>query len=80
MSDCLQELLGLGHQLEDVLPAMTSNPAKLLKLSRKGQITMGSDADFLVLDDANNISDVMVRGSWHIRNNKILKKGQFETD
>ncbi|NKB38546.1 MAG: beta-aspartyl-peptidase [Gammaproteobacteria bacterium] len=80
MSDCLQELLSLDHQLEDILPAMTSNPANLLKLAGKGQITKGSDADFFVLDDENNISDVMVRGTWHIRNREILKRGQFESN
>jgi predicted amidohydrolase len=35
--------------LERILPMMTSNPARLLKLRHKGCIAVGADADLLVL-------------------------------
>lgn len=35
--------------LERILPFMTSNPARLLKLRNKGSICVGADADLLVL-------------------------------
>jgi beta-aspartyl-dipeptidase (metallo-type) len=37
--------------LDDVLPLMTSNPASLLGLTRKGRLTPGADADVLLLDE-----------------------------
>jgi adenine deaminase len=35
--------------LERILPLMTCNPARLLKLRHKGSIAVGADADLLVL-------------------------------
>lgn len=42
---CLEE----GWPLEEVLPLMTSNPARILKLASKGRIAVGCDADILLL-------------------------------
>jgi beta-aspartyl-dipeptidase (metallo-type) len=36
--------------LEDILPLVTSNPADALKLSTKGSLEQGMDADILILD------------------------------
>jgi len=38
-----------GWQLEEVLPLMTANPARILKLPSKGRIAVGCDADILLL-------------------------------
>lgn len=67
-----------GMALEDVLPSLTANVARLLKMPGKGTIAVGADADLLVLDSDSNISDVMALGQWHLRNNVLQKKGIFE--
>src|SRR6185369_10746763 len=48
--DTLHTLLRCGQPLERVLPAFTSNPARLLRLERKGRLAAGADADLVVLD------------------------------
>ena len=74
----LQELLACGQPLERILPAFTSNPARLLMLSRKGRLAAGSDADLVVLDDGGAVQDVMARGRWHVRAGQALVRGTFE--
>lgn len=64
--------------LETVLPLMTSNVAHLLKLHHKGTVATGFDADLLVLNDRHEISSVMVKGVWHIRDTDLLIRGLFE--
>ncbi len=61
----LRHLLGLGVPLHDVLPMLTSNPARLLGLEhRKGSLQAGADADLLLLDDHFELAGVMARGTW----------------
>jgi N-acetylglucosamine-6-phosphate deacetylase len=61
----LHHLLGLGVSLHDVLPMLTSNPARLLGLERrKGSLQAGADADLLLLDDHFELAGVMARGAW----------------
>ena len=43
----LRDALARGMALEAVLPAFTSNPARLLRLTRKGTIAAGHDADLV---------------------------------
>ncbi len=74
----LQELLAAGAALETVLPAFTSNPARLLRLPRKGHLRAGADADLVVLADDGAVGDVMARGRWHVRNARSLVRGAFE--
>ncbi|KAL4452078.1 hypothetical protein ABPG75_007740 [Micractinium tetrahymenae] len=45
-------VLGGGWPLERVLPLMTSNPARILKLPGKGRLAVGCDADVLLLEPA----------------------------
>jgi beta-aspartyl-dipeptidase (metallo-type) len=70
--------LGAGQPLERVLPAFTSNPARFLRLTQKGRITVGADADLVVLDDNGGILDVMANGTWHVRNGTPIRGGTFE--
>ncbi len=52
-----------GLPLEDVLPVLTENPAKLIGVyDRKGSIEDGKDADLVVLDDHAQITEVFLRG------------------
>jgi beta-aspartyl-dipeptidase (metallo-type) len=74
----LKELLGCGQPLERVLPACTTNPARLLMLPRKGRLTVGADADLVVLDDDGGVDGVMARGRWHIRGGQPVIRGSFE--
>ena len=79
MADCLQSLLERGLPEQTVLPLMTSNVAKLLKLPGKGRITAGGDADLVVLDRSSRVESVMARGVWQVKNNKQLLSGLFES-
>ena len=51
-----------GIPLEQVLQVATSNPADILKLSGKGYIREGYDADILVFDAGFNIIHLMAMG------------------
>ncbi|HSM17037.1 MAG TPA: beta-aspartyl-peptidase [Gemmatimonadales bacterium] len=76
----LRELLRMGHALEVVLPAFTTNAARLLRLSGKGVIDVGADADIVILDDEGVMMDVMAGGQWHVSDGAVVKHGTFEGD
>lgn len=79
LASTLRLLLVAGAKLENVLPAFTSNVASLLRLRGKGVIATGAAADFVVLDEQHNISDVMVGGVWHVSAGVQKVFGQFES-
>ena len=79
LADTLKDLLDAGAALEQVLPAITSNVATLLRLHDKGRIAVDGSADLLILDDEHRISDVMLGGVWHVRDNEQQVYGQFES-
>ena len=65
LDQALRHLLGLGVPLREVLPMLTSNPARLLGLEhRKGSLQAGADADLILLDDHFELAGVMARGTW----------------
>ena len=74
----LGEAMARGLALETVLPAVTSNPAKLLRLNRKGIVAPGNDADLLVLDTSGNVHTLLVRGEIHVRDGAPILRGTFE--
>ena len=74
----IAQLLARGVPLERVLPAFTSNVARLLRLPRKGHIAVGADADLVVLDAQHRVSDVMALGAWHVRDGAQVRTGLFE--
>ena len=78
LSASLRSLLQRGHALDAVLPAVTSNVAKLFRLAGKGRIEVGADADLVVLDNQNAITDVMAMGRWHFRQGQVTIRGTFE--
>ncbi len=78
MAETLKELLARGQPLERVLPAFTSNPARLLLLPRKGHLETGADADLVVLGSDGAVEDVMARGRWHVRDGRAVITGGFE--
>lgn len=79
LPETLAELFRRGHPLERILPAMTSNVARLLKLNAKGHIAAGFDADLLVLDENQAVRYVMARGHWMIRDGLPSEAGTFES-
>jgi beta-aspartyl-dipeptidase (metallo-type) len=78
LGDTLRTVLRCGQPLERVLPAFTSNPARLLRLERKGRLAAGADADLAVLDADGGVADVMARGRWHVRAGGAVVQGIFE--
>ncbi|MEA5109190.1 Isoaspartyl dipeptidase [bioreactor metagenome] len=64
--------------LETALQVLTSNPARILKLKRKGKIAQGLDADLLLLNQNFEIHSVYALGVSLMENYKILKKGTYE--
>jgi beta-aspartyl-dipeptidase (metallo-type) len=51
-----------GVPLERALPSVTSSPARILKLARKGRLAAGMDADLVLLDPAYHIRHVLSGG------------------
>lgn len=78
LAHTLQSLLDSGMPLEQALPAFTSNPAALLRLTNKGTLGTHQDADLVVLDGDHGVRDVMARGRWHIVDGQAQVRGQFE--
>ncbi len=76
--ETLRDALARGMTLEAMLPAVTSNPARLLRLSRKGTIAVGNDADLVVLDEQHRVETVLVCGEIHVQDGTALQRGTFE--
>ncbi|MGE7217919.1 beta-aspartyl-peptidase [Priestia koreensis] len=65
--------------IETALQVITSTPAAVLKLSSKGQIEVGRDADLVLVDkESLYIQDVFAKGVCMVRDGEALKKGTFE--
>jgi len=65
--------------LDLALQVITLNPARILKLRRKGQVATGADADVVLLDPATlDIRGVIAKGEWLMKDGGALAKGTFE--
>ncbi len=64
--------------LEIALRAVTSNPARILKLKTKGRIEAEMDADLLILDENLDIDTVVAKGKVMVENKKAVVYGVFE--
>lgn len=65
--------------LEQALQVITSNPAQVLKLSQKGYIQKGKDADLVILDkETLTIQTVIAKGQIMVAQGSPLVKGTFE--
>jgi beta-aspartyl-dipeptidase (metallo-type) len=68
------------YPLERVLPLVTSNPARVLKLDRKGKLERGGDADVLALRrDSLEIAHVFARGRPVVRDGDLVVAERFLT-
>ncbi len=66
-----------GVPLETAVKVLTSNPADILKLSQKGRIAVGKDADLVFIDN-QRIYHVMAMGKFMMKDATVLKKGSYE--
>ena len=65
--------------LEQVLNLVTRNPAAVLELTgKKGCVSQGADADFVVYDENFDILHVMAGGKKAMWDKNVLMKGTFE--
>lgn len=65
--------------LEQAITVITSNPAQVLKLSQKGNIQKGKDADLVILDkETLTIQTVIAKGQLMVTEGSPLVKGTFE--
>jgi beta-aspartyl-dipeptidase (metallo-type) len=69
----LAALVAGGQPLARVLPAFTLNVAKQLRLTRKGRVAVGADADLVVLSPDGQAHHVMARGTWHVRDSRMVR-------
>ncbi|MBM7614283.1 beta-aspartyl-peptidase [Alkaliphilus hydrothermalis] len=68
-----------GVPLETALKVITQNPARILKLRRKGSLLKGLDADLVVLDaDTLEIDTVVGMGRVLVEKGVAVVKGTFE--
>ncbi len=76
-----RELMDTVYQenipLETAIKVSTSNPADILKLSKKGRIAINNDADLVFIDN-KRIYHVMAMGKFLMKDANILKKGSYE--
>jgi beta-aspartyl-dipeptidase (metallo-type) len=69
-----------GFPFEQVLPLVTANTARVLKLDRKGRLEPGCDADALVLRrNTLEITHVFARGRQLVRNGELAVTERFLT-
>jgi beta-aspartyl-dipeptidase (metallo-type) len=77
-----EQLCGLvikhGHTLDFVLPLVTTNPARVLKLDKKGCLEAGKDADLVILSrDTLEIRDVIARGKRMVADGTPVVREKF---
>lgn len=65
--------------LGTALQAITSNPARILKLRGKGRLEAGAHADIVLLEPGTlQIRGVLARGAWLMKDGTPQKQGTFE--
>ncbi|MDQ0219949.1 beta-aspartyl-peptidase [Peribacillus cavernae] len=68
-----------GVSIEDAIRVITANPARILKLTQKGSIQEGKDADLVLLNkETNEVDTVFAMGQMMVENGKAIAKGTFE--
>ena len=72
------EAVNAGVPIEFALATVTRNAADQLRLSKKGRIEVGADADLLVLSAEMEVLHVIARGRGIVRGGRALVRGLFE--
>ena len=78
LSALREAVLERGVPLCTAVRPITSNPAAILKLPRKGRVEPGADADLVVLDGDLNPRVVIALGQVMVRDGKPVVHGAFE--
>jgi beta-aspartyl-dipeptidase (metallo-type) len=73
----LRALQSAGLPLGEALRFFTENPARLLRLPRKGRIEAGADADLVVLAQGA-VRWVFAGGEAMVQDGVAVRRGQFE--
>ncbi len=69
-----------GLPLEVALLPITANPAKIYKLTGKGEVKEGNSADITILDkDTLEVDTVIAKGQIMVKAGKAAVKGTFES-
>lgn len=63
MLDGFQNLIKFGFSAENAVQTASYNPARIMKLPRKGAIVPGYDADLIVLDNKFNLKMTIIGGN-----------------
>ena len=72
-------ILTEGVEISKALKTVTANPADLLKLTGKGRIAPGKDADLVLVDrDSLHIHTVLAKGRLMVKEGAAAQKGTFE--
>jgi beta-aspartyl-dipeptidase (metallo-type) len=76
----LAQLKEQGICLEQTLPYVTTNIARVLRLKSKGELAVGMDADLCVCSNDLQVNYLMAKGVWHIKDNCQHIAGTFENN
>lgn len=76
--DTVVELVSSGLELPQALSFVTTNPARALRLPRKGSVRVGADADLLVLGPDLTIDHVFARGNHLLEDGRPLVTSMYE--
>lgn len=75
VKDCV---LQHRFKLEKILPLCTKNPAKALKLKNKGEIKLGFEPSFIVLEKSTlEIIHVVSNGKFMVRDGQLVVREKF---
>lgn len=82
-SSCLLKEVKECVERENIPPeiavkAITSNPARVLCLAKKGHIAPGYDADLCILSEDLSVDTVIALGQVMVKDGTPIVKGQFE--
>ena len=66
--------------IPEALKLFTLNPATCYRLSGKGEIKAGNDADMIAFDRDWNLTDVIARGRVMMEGGDLKARGTFSVD
>jgi beta-aspartyl-dipeptidase (metallo-type) len=78
--EAVREAVSLGVPFAEALPVVTENPARALKLCRKGRIAVGLDADIVLLEPGSlAVRHLLGGGRLLVRDGQALVRGAFDS-